>query len=392
MSFLTIKNLSLSYPSHYPSPLIYNKVKNRLIMPEDHDHHYDNQHQTPAKALDNFSLNVSQGELVCLLGPNGSGKTTLLRTLCGFEQPSTGTIKLDQNTLFSSTYHMSPQKRPIGIVFQNLALFPHLTAEQNIAFGLAGLSKQQKKNKLIYIHQCCETLPLAKKFPYELSGGEKQRVAIARALATDPKILLLDEPFSSLDPPRKIALSYEIKKLLSTLNVTCLMVLHDTNQAIEIADKVALMFNGQLEQYDIPERVIRHPKTMRVASFLGDTNFISCTVTKAGYQTPFGVIDFENTYRPSPSLKSAHRKSYKIALKVDDFLLTKREIVGPHYHTKPITFQVISDTLMGLYRIIKAQIPTGETITFRIARDDSDGLDNLDSLQLYLKNSKFCIY
>lgn len=369
MSFLNVENVHLNYAR--------SKTRSTRISP------CFNRLPPSPLALNGLSLRVERGELICVLGPNGSGKTSLLRSLAGFERPTSGRIELHGRTLSSPKIHVRPQHRPIGMVFQSLALFPHMTAEQNIAFGLSKLSKPKVAERLTEIYELCHLAHLKDKFASELSGGEKQRVAIARALAPNPRLILLDEPFSDLDPSHRMDLGAQIKQLLKHLEITAIMVMHDKTHAFELADRMALMFAGKISQLASPCEVFSHPKSYQVASFLGDTSFISCKATDQGYLTPFGTIRFEKVAR-GDDLSGP----LVMACKADDFMLTHQNEQTERECT-PQPFQILSETFMGFYKTFEAQIPTGETITFRLPSDHNH---RFDSARICLKNTDFCVY
>ena len=226
------------------------------------------------EAVRNVSLSVKEGELVALLGPSGSGKTTLLRTVAGLEQPDSGTILLnDQNVTFQSA-----SRRGVGFVFQHYALFRHMTVAENVAFGLrvqpraARLPGNHIKERVQQLLQLVQLDSMANRYPTQLSGGQRQRVALARALAIQPKVLLLDEPFGALDAKVRKELRRWLRRLHDELHVTSVFVTHDQEEALEVADRVAIMNAGQIEQIGTPEEVYDHPATPFVFDFLGNVN------------------------------------------------------------------------------------------------------------------------
>lgn len=228
----------------------------------------------PYQALSNINLDISKGELVALLGPSGCGKTTLLRIIAGLESADSGSIQFNGLDI---TEH-SPQTRKIGFVFQHFALFRHMSVFDNIAFGLTVLpakqrpSKNEIENKVINLLKLIQMEWLADAFPGKLSGGQRQRVALARALAIEPSVLLLDEPFSSLDATVRRDLRRWLKKLHDELHITSVFVTHDQEEALEVANRVVVMNKGVIEQIDTPEEVYNHPANKFVYQFLGDVN------------------------------------------------------------------------------------------------------------------------
>lgn len=222
--------------------------------------------------LKGVKLDIEKGELVSLLGPSGCGKTTTLRIIAGFIEPTAGNFILDDEDLTKTPVH----KRNFGLVFQSYALFPHLSVYDNIAFGLK-LRKVDKKEideRVKEILQICGLSEFADRFPKQMSGGQRQRVALARALVIKPKLLLLDEPLSNLDAKLRVNMRVEIKRLQKQFGITTIFVTHDQEECFSISDKVAVMNNGIIEQYDTPENIYNRPKTEFVARFIGFENFI----------------------------------------------------------------------------------------------------------------------
>jgi len=221
-------------------------------------------------ALKGVSLEINEGEFVCFLGPSGCGKTTLLRAIAGLDLQTRGTIH--QATKDIST--LPPSRRDYGIVFQSYALFPNLTIEKNIAFGLEN-ARRPKAEIAARVAELLELVGLsaqAKKYPAQLSGGQQQRIALARAMAVSPGLLLLDEPLSALDAKVRVHLRHEIKELQRKLGVTTIMVTHDQEEALSMADRIVVMNHGIIEQVGTPTEVYRHPNTLFVADFIGETN------------------------------------------------------------------------------------------------------------------------
>lgn len=223
-------------------------------------------------AVHDVSLTVTQGEFVSLVGESGSGKTTLLRLIAGLEVADEGTIRLGGVELSHTDWHMPPEKRGVGMVFQHHALFPHLTVAKNISFGLRHLSQGKRNDKVTEMLDLVGLPGYAQRYPHELSGGERQRIALARALATEPGVLLLDEPFSSLDPCLRQALRDETRRVLKKHGTTAILVTHHTNDALAISDRIAVMNKGHLEQYDSPETIYHRPVNEHVASLFGPCN------------------------------------------------------------------------------------------------------------------------
>ncbi len=239
------------------------------------------------QVLKGLDLEVQEGELVSLLGPSGCGKTTTLRVVAGFIEPQNGVFSLDGEDLTKVPVH----KRNFGIVFQSYALFPHLSVYDNVAFGLK-MRKMQKAEidqKVKRILEVCDLTEFGGRFPQQMSGGQRQRVALARALVIEPKLLLLDEPLSNLDAKLRINMRMEIKRIQKQLGITTLFVTHDQEECFSISDKVAVMNQGVIEQFDTPENIYQKPETEFVARFIGFENFLSLRKDGHGYKTESGA-------------------------------------------------------------------------------------------------------
>lgn len=229
--------------------------------------------------LDSIDLELFEGEIGVILGESGSGKTTLLRCLSGLERNYTGHIWIQNSAIFQNT---RPSERGLGFLFQDLALFPHLTVQQNIEVSLHDLDSRFVAERTIEVMELCQIRSHAKKYPQQLSGGEQQRVALARSIAPRPKLLLLDEPFSSLDPSLRSKVREEVKNLLKSLNMTCLMVTHDINEAYFMADKMGILKNGKMRQWSTSYEIYHHPKDPYTASYLDWVSFADIVVKEEG--------------------------------------------------------------------------------------------------------------
>jgi len=231
-----------------------------------------------------------------LLGPSGCGKTTTLRMIGGFETPSAGEIWLEGKQLSGQTLHVAPDKRDIGFVFQDYALFPHLTVAQNVSFGLRGMSADARSNKVDEVLTLVGLAGFGERWPEQLSGGEQQRVALARSLAVSPKMLLLDEPFSNLDKKRREQMCFEVRALLKSQNIAAMLVTHNQEEAMMLGDRIGIMNEGQLLQVGTPQELYTKPETAFVAQFLGRTNLlegdaegdvVSCSLGRHPLSAPF---------------------------------------------------------------------------------------------------------
>ncbi|WP_108662477.1 ABC transporter ATP-binding protein [Acuticoccus kandeliae] len=232
------------------------------------------------RALDDVSLNVDAGEVVALLGPSGCGKTTLLRVIAGFLRQTTGTVRVDGRPVD----RVPPGRRGIGIVFQNYALFPHMSVAENVGYGLAarGRPRREVRAAVERFLEVVQMTPYAARKPRALSGGQQQRVALARALAIEPGILLLDEPFAALDKNLRLDMQLEVKRLQREFGLTAILVTHDQEEAMSIADRVAVMNRGKIEQLGAPAEIYDRPQTLFVNSFVGSANLLPGTVALAG--------------------------------------------------------------------------------------------------------------
>ena len=224
--------------------------------------------------IKNIDFELSEGEIACLLGASGCGKTSLLRSIAGFEKTSQGEIQIRGNIVNDKTTYIPPEQRHIGMVFQDFALFPHLNVNNNIAFGLHGFDKKSKNKRVQELLEMIGLLDIGEKFPHQLSGGQQQRVALARALAPKPDLLLMDEPFSSLDVELREQLASEVRKIIKNEGITAILVTHDQNEAFAIADNIGLLHEGEIIQWDSPYNLYHQPATQYVANFIGQSAII----------------------------------------------------------------------------------------------------------------------
>jgi iron(III) transport system ATP-binding protein len=269
----------------------------------------------PVDAVREVNLEIERGELVAVLGPSGCGKTTLLRTIAGFEQPDSGCVVVGDVVVAGPGRFVPPERRRIGMVFQEYALFPHLSVRANVAFGLGGRPRDERER---LTRQTIELVGLQHKaacHPHELSGGERQRVALARALAPEPALVLLDEPFSNLDASLRAGLRHEVELILRDAEATALLVTHDQEEALSLADRVAVMRDGRIVQAGTPEDVYIHPASRWTAQFVGEVNVLAGVAHGSGVETELGVFDLR-----APASGSVHVavRPEQLELRADD--------------------------------------------------------------------------
>lgn len=244
-----------------------------------------------------LSMHVNRGSLVCLLGPSGCGKTTVLRAIAGFHTLDAGEILLNERAVSSPGFTLPPEKRRLGMVFQDYALFPHLDVAQNIAFGLGSTPKADQPNIVEAMLDIVGLEGMGKRYPHELSGGQQQRVALARALAPQPDLILMDEPFSNLDIDLRERLSEEVRQILKKQGMTMVLVTHDQHEAFALGDKVGVMHEGKLLQWDTPYNLYHEPNCRFVADFIGQGVFINGTlVAPDKIETRLGTYEGNRAY------------------------------------------------------------------------------------------------
>ncbi len=245
-------------------------------------------HRKGAPTIGPLSLEVYEGEHLAILGPSGSGKSTLLRVIAGLEASETGRVHIMGQDMTSPRLY-PPERRGVGMVFQDYALFPHMTAAENVAFGLAKRNGAWRE-RVSELLQLVELGGLSHRYPHELSGGEQQRVALARTLAPNPKVVLLDEPFSNLDSDLRRSMRHDVKRILKNVDSTVIVVTHDQEEAFELGDRVAVMNRGLVVQVGTPEEIYEHPATRFVAEFIGRGDFLEGCWCDHGVETELGLF------------------------------------------------------------------------------------------------------
>jgi iron(III) transport system ATP-binding protein len=266
------------------------------------------------RAVQELNLDIERGELLAVLGPSGCGKTTLLRMIAGFEQPDAGCVAVSDEVVAGPGRMVPPEKRRVGMVFQDYALFPHLSVEGNVAFGLSTRPREEREGLTRRTLELVGLQHKAKSGVHELSGGERQRVALARALAPEPELILLDEPFSNLDATLRAGLRREVELILRDAEATALLVTHDQEEALSLADRLAVMRDGRIVQVGPPVEVYGAPATRWAAQFVGEVNVLSGVARGGGVETELGVFDLR-----APASGAVH-----VAVRPEQLELTAR--------------------------------------------------------------------
>jgi iron(III) transport system ATP-binding protein len=329
--------------NHYQQQKRYNfRMPARLDF-TDVTHAYER-----SPVLKGVSFHVEPGMIACLLGASGCGKTTVLRCIAGFEPVLGGTVAVDQVVMSAKGFVVPPEKRRIGVVFQDYALFPHLTVAGNIAFGLRDTPATERETRVDELLDIVGLADLGEKYPQELSGGQQQRVALARALAPRPQLLLLDEPFSNLDVEMRERLSLEVRDILKRERTTAVLVTHDQNEAFNIADMIGVMKDGRIEQWDTPYRLYHEPQTRFVSEFVGQGHFLPGTLLKDG-RVRFGLGEFT----PDITLPWPGGTAVDVLLRPDDVL---------HDDASPLQAKVLHRAFRGAQFLYTLQLPDGEQV------------------------------
>src|SRR6056297_2607741 len=322
--------------------------------------------------VESYSLDVYDGEILTLLGPSGCGKTTTLRLIAGLESPDSGEIQLHGTVVADSDRSVAPEDRNVGVVFQDFALFPHLTAAENVRFGIDDWPADQRDERVDELLELVGLAEQAEAYPDELSGGQQQRIALARSIAPEPDLLLLDEPFSNLDVDLRVEMREEVRRILKDAGVTAVSVTHDQEEALSISDRVAVMHDGRIEQVGRPEAVFQRPTSRFVAGFLGHASFLSGSVDGDDVETPIATIDRDRIYGFAPEYDDAEidvlvRPDDLLAVSADeddaDGRITYRRYLGPSV----------------LYRV---ELDTGDTIECMHNHSETHDLDARVSVTL----------
>ena len=315
-------------------------------------------------AVNQVSFSLTQGELLGLLGPSGCGKTTLLRIIAGFEHPSIGQVELAGQVVAGAGCWLPPEHRNTGMVFQDYALFPHLSVAENVAFGLK--TKKPRPNRQEIRARVGEVLNLVglsgleKRYPHELSGGQQQRVALARALAPQPALILLDEPLSNLDVQVRERLRHEVRTILKSTNTAAIFVTHDQEEAMAIADKIVVMRAGKLEQLGAPEDIYTHPSSKFVAEFVTQANFIQATRKGNLWQTEVGQWEIKTPHTLLSGELMFRQEDVK--LEPDEqatTIIQEREFLGREYR---YCLETASGKRLHALTHVTTQLPVGTKV------------------------------
>lgn len=269
--------------------------------------------------LQHISFALNTGDILGLVGPSGCGKTTLLNTVAGFLAPSAGALKIADLPEISPRAPLSPEKRKIGVIFQDYALFPHMTVAENIAYGIHQLTKVQQLEKVTELTALLKLEGFEDRYPHQLSGGQQQRVAIARALAPEPSLLLLDEPFSNIDARLRNELMIELRILLKKLGMTAIFVTHNKDEVFTFADKMAVLHDGQVLQFGPPVEVCQQPKSWQVADFLQLGSWLDATLYKDNLDTPLGLLSINREDNEPTTTVQLLLKPQHITINPDEY-------------------------------------------------------------------------
>ncbi|HWN20733.1 MAG TPA: ABC transporter ATP-binding protein [Gaiellaceae bacterium] len=310
-------------------------------------------------AVEAADLCVERGEFVALLGPSGCGKTTLLRLVAGFEVPDAGEVRLGDRTMAAATTWVAPEHRCVGMVFQDYALFPHLTVAENVGFGLP---RRERSTRVPVVLAHVDLHGLGDRYPHELSGGQQQRVALARALAPNPELVLLDEPWSNIDPQLRQTMRDELAQILRSIGVTVVLVTHDREEAFSLADRIALMRDGSIVQAGPPEELYLEPANRWAAEFVGVGNFLPGQIDGELVETLLGA--FPVTNRNGARVVEALIRPEQLELELDPH--GRGEVVGREFRGHDVFYRIaVGGTLLYSQRPSTEIVPLGARVSLR---------------------------
>lgn len=298
--------------------------------------------------VEDLSLHVNQGNIVCLLGLSGCGKTTVLRAIAGFEPVYHGEIRMGGQLLSRPGFVLPPEKRRLAMVFQDYALFPHMNVEDNVSFGIRHQPKEEKFKTVEHMLQLVGMDDFGQRFPHELSGGQQQRISLARALAAKPDMILMDEPFSSLDPDKRESLSVEVRRILKKEGISAIVVTHDQDEAFALGDQVGVMNNGQILQWDTPFNLYHEPIDRFVAHFIGQGVFLQGTMlSPETIETELGILKGDRAYN------WAAGSDVEILLRPDDVVSNQ---------SSELKAEITQKAFKGAEILYTLRLPTGAKI------------------------------
>ena len=343
---------------------------------------YDNGYE----ALKSINLEINEGELVCLLGPSGCGKTTILNLLSGLLDPTSGDIRFNNESVINK----HPKDRNIGLVFQKYALYPHMTVLENVMFPLTVGKKKKSKEEAMKIAQeymkITSIEELANKKPGEMSGGQQQRVAITRALVQSPKILLLDEPLSNLDARLRLKIREEIRRLVKEIGITTIFVTHDQEEALSISDRIVLMNQGVVQQFDIPQNLYLEPANLFVAKFMGNPIINIFEMNKEGNVLVGEDFSIDTNLLKKDRIKQEFtEEKYVVGIRAEYFMLSK----NPLFKTKVESVELIGKDCILNFKINNKNSKSITDICEHVKEGDEVGFDiDYDSIYIFQEDGK----
>lgn len=303
--------------------------------------------------VNELSFELEKGEIGCLLGPSGCGKTTVLRCIAGFEPIVSGEIRLNEISVSRAGFVLPPEQRRVGMVFQEYALFPHLTVTANVGFGLHRSTKAERAHRVAELLQITGLMEVANRYPHELSGGQQQRVALVRALAPYPDLILLDEPFSNLDVSLREYLGQEIRELLKKLNITAILVTHDQAEAFAVADKIGVMHAGKMMQWSSAHELYHCPANRFIADFIGQGTLIPGKVTHSDkVETELGTLA-GNIYHPGHSSREIAGSQVDVLIRPDDVI---------HDNDSSLRAVVVHKAFRGAQFLYTLRLASGQSV------------------------------
>ena len=324
-------------------------------------------------ALTSINLEVNAGEFLTILGPSGSGKTTLLRLIAGFVAPDSGRLAIFGKDMTLA----SAGKREIGMVFQHYALFPHLTVLENVMFPLEMRkhSRREAADKASAALAAVRLDAFGDRYPKQLSGGQQQRVALARAVVFEPKLLLLDEPFSALDRRLRESMQREVKQLQASLNLTTIFITHDQEEALVMSDRIAVIDRGTIQQLGTPNEIYYHPRSITVAQFIGESNILEGTETPEGLRTSSGML----------LRRASSSTSGRVLVRPSAIRITREPATGGA--TNQFKGKIVSRTFVGGFTIYQVDVHGGDTLTVRCLADEGSMFEASQEVNLSIREA-----